>query len=223
VDTDAGRGFVLLAPAVGCALAVALLLRAERRGSRRGVALWKPLAAAGFLSAAWLWGAPDSAYGRLILLGLALCACGDVLLIPRGTGPWLALGILAFLAGHVAYAAAFFSLPQSGAALGAAAAAIALLVWRVDVWLAPHLPPGFRWPVRSYFVAIGAMGALALGAVGAGAPLSAGAGALGFMASDLSVAQVRFVAPGFRHTAWGLPLYFGSQLLLAWSSAAAGP
>jgi hypothetical protein len=67
------------------------------------------------------------------------------------------------------------------------------------------------------------MGALALGAAFAGAPLATGAGALGFMASDLSVAQARFVAPGFRHTAWGLPLYFGSQLLLAWSSAGAAP
>lgn len=216
-------GWIALLPALGCAAAVALLLAAERRGSRRGVSIWKPLAAASFLPAAWIWGATASEYGRYILLGLALCACGDLLLIPRGTGPWLALGIFAFLAGHIAYAAAFLTLPQSPVALAVAALGCALVVWRVDRWLAPHLEAGFRWPVRCYCAGIGAMAVLALGAVGAGAPLSAGAGALGFMASDLSVARQRFVAPSFAWVAWGLPLYFASQLLLAWSSAPAAP
>jgi uncharacterized membrane protein YhhN len=208
-------------PVLACAIAVALLLVADRRGSQRGVWIWKPLAAASFLLAAWQWGAPGSAYGRRILLGLALCACGDVLLIPGSLGTWLGLGIFAFLAGHLAYAAAFLSLPQAPVALGLAALGCALLIWRVDRWLAPHLEQGFLWPVRCYFAAIGAMGVLALGAVGAGAPLSAGLGALGFMASDLAVARERFVARGFVNGLWGLPLYFGSQLLLAWSSAAA--
>jgi uncharacterized membrane protein YhhN len=40
-------------------------------------------------------------------------------------------------------------------------------------------------------------------------------GAVGFYLSDLSVALDRFVSPGFTHKAWGWPLYFGSQLLLA--------
>jgi uncharacterized membrane protein YhhN len=210
-------------PALACAACVAMLLRAERRGSHRGVWIWKPLAAASFLAAAFVWGAPASPYGRLVLLGLALCACGDLLLIPRGTGAWFLLGIVAFLCGHLAYGAAFLSLPQSSVALAIAAPVCAAVLWRVDRWLAPRLTGGFRQAVRAYLVAIGAMGALALGAVGAGAPLAAGAGALGFMASDLSVAQQRFVGASFRQVVWGLPLYFGSQLLLAWSSAAAAP
>jgi uncharacterized membrane protein YhhN len=213
---------VTLAPALACAVAVALLLVAERRGSQRGIWIWKPLAAASFLAAAWVWGAPDSVYGRLILLGLALSACGDVLLIPKSDASFR-LGIGAFLCAHLAYAAAFLSLPQEPFALVPAALGSALLIWRVNRWLAPHLERAFVWPVRCYFAAIGAMGALALGAVGGGAPLSAGLGALGFMASDLSVARNRFVAPGFGNVAWGLPLYFGSQLLLAWSSASTGP
>jgi uncharacterized membrane protein YhhN len=211
---------MMLWPALTCAFSVALLLVAERRGSQRGIWIWKSLAAASFLTAAWIWGAPASTYGRWIGLGLALSACGDVLLIPRKVGPWLTLGIFAFLTGHLAYAAAFLSLPQATWALVPAALGCALLIWRVDRWLAPHLEQGFLWPVRCYFAAIGAMAVLALGAVGAGAPLSAGLGALGFMASDLSVARERFVAKGFENAAWGLPLYFGSQLLLAWSSAA---
>jgi uncharacterized membrane protein YhhN len=207
-----------LAPALACAVAVVLLLRAEARGSQRGVWIWKPLAAASFLLAGWMWGAPASEYGRRILVGLALCACGDVLLIPHSQTTFR-LGLVAFLCGHLAYAAAFLTLPVPLVVLVPAALAIALALWRVWRWLAPHLPARERVPVSAYFAAIGAMGALSLGAVAVGAPASAALGAFGFMASDLSVARERFVAPGFANSAWGLPLYFASQLLLAWSSA----
>ena len=40
-------------------------------------------------------------------------------------------------------------------------------------------------------------------------------GALAFTASDVSVARDRFVKHEFVNRAWGLPLYFGAQLLLA--------
>ena len=211
-----------LAPAIACMVAVALLLRAEARGSQRGVWIWKPLAAASFLLAGWMWGAPASEYGRRILVGLALCACGDVLLIPRSETTFR-LGLVAFLCGHLAYAAAFLTLPVAWVVLGPAALVIALALWRVWRWLAPHLPARERIPVSAYFAAIGAMGALSLGAVAVGAPVAAALGALGFMASDLSVARDRFVAKGFANAAWGLPLYFASQLLLAWSSAGTSP
>jgi hypothetical protein len=36
-----------------------------------------------------------------------------------------------------------------------------------------------------------------------------------FYASDLSVARDRFVVFRFSNRAWGLPLYFGAQLILA--------
>jgi uncharacterized membrane protein YhhN len=213
---------VKLWPALACAVAVALLLVAERRGARRGIWIWKPLAAASFLAAAWLWGAPASEYGRWILLGLALSACGDVLLIPRSDTTFR-LGLLAFLCAHLAYAAAFLTvrLDPTDFAFAVPAVAVALgLAWR---WLAPHLPDREKLPVGAYVLVIGAMGVLALCAAAAGAPLSAGVGALGFMASDVSVARDRFVAKGFVNAAWGLPLYFGSQLLLAWSSASTAP
>ncbi|HXK23784.1 MAG TPA: lysoplasmalogenase [Myxococcota bacterium] len=212
----------LAAPPIACSVAVALLLRAEARGSRRCIWIWKPLAAASFLAAAWLWGAPSSEYGRRILVGLTLCACGDVLLIPRGETSFR-LGLGAFLCGHLAYAAAFLTLPTPLPVLVPAALGIALVLWRVWRWLAPHLPARERVPVSAYFAAIGAMGALSIGAVAVGAPIAAALGALGFMTSDLSVARERFVAKGFRNAAWGLPLYFASQLLLAWSSAGTSP
>jgi hypothetical protein len=40
-------------------------------------------------------------------------------------------------------------------------------------------------------------------------------GALAFTASDVSVARDRFVKHEFVNRAWGLPLYFGAQLLIA--------
>jgi hypothetical protein len=46
-------------------------------------------------------------------------------------------------------------------------------------------------------------------------------GALAFYASDLSVARDRFVVHEFVNRLWGLPLYFGAQLVLAYSTMAA--
>ena len=50
--------------------------------------------------------------------------------------------------------------------------------------------------------------------VAADAP-AIGAGALLFAISDVSVARDRLVCPEFANSVWGLPLYFGAQLLLA--------
>jgi len=45
-------------------------------------------------------------------------------------------------------------------------------------------------------------------------------GAFAFYLSDLAVARQRFVAKSFWNKAWGLPLYFGAQLILAWTTGA---
>ena len=42
--------------------------------------------------------------------------------------------------------------------------------------------------------------------------------AVAFYVSDVSVARDRFVAPGFGNRIWGLPLYYGAQLLFALST-----
>lgn len=217
-----GPGWSAWLPWLASAAFVALLLRAERRAERRGVWLWKPLASAAFLAAALLWGAGATTYGRWILVGLGLSACGDLLLIPSGDS-FFRLGLVAFLCAHLAYAAAFLSVPPAGAAVALAVPVVALVTSGVWRWLAPHLPARERWPVGAYFLVIAAMGVLALGAVAAGAPFTAAAGALAFMASDVSVARERFVSPGFVNSAWGLPLYFAAQLLLAHSAAATIP
>lgn len=205
-----------------CALAVAALLAAERRHSQRGKWLAKPLASAAFVGTALVSGALDSGYGLLVLAGLCLCVAGDVLLIPEGRPAVFRAGLFAFLAGHVGFVAAFLTQPLHlvWLAIGAAALAVALAgVWR---WLRPSLSPGMRGAVLAYLVVIGTMSSLALSLAGAGGPATVAAGALAFTASDVSVARDRFVHAGFFNRAWGLPLYYCAQLLIALSPAAVG-
>ena len=71
----------------------------------------------------------------------------------------------------------------------------------------------------AYLAVIGVMCALALAFTGAGGPVTVAVGALAFAASDLSVARDRFVHQDFFNRAWGLPLYYCAQLLLALSPA----
>jgi uncharacterized membrane protein YhhN len=202
-------------------LAVVALLAAEWRGSRAAVWLAKPLASLGFVAIAWLSGALDSAYGRTILLGLCLCALGDVLLIPRANGKPFLLGIASFALGHAAYAYAFYARGVRLWPSLIAFAAMIVIVGFVLRWLSDRLPADMRVPVRVYMGVIASMVALAVGAsVSTGDP-RIGIGALVFAASDLSVARERFVRPSLANLLWGLPLYYAAQWLLAWSCAVA--
>jgi uncharacterized membrane protein YhhN len=72
-------------------------------------------------------------------------------------------------------------------------------------------------PVRSYTFVITLMVIAAFGARGAGAPVLLPLGASLFYLSDLSVAAGQFVQPAFPNYVWGLPFYFGGQVLLAMS------
>lgn len=200
-----------------CAAAVAGLLVAERRASQVGKWLTKPVASAAFMAVAVISGALESDYGRLILLGLGLCLLGDVLLIPEGRLAVFRAGVFAFLAGHLAFAAAFLTQPRSLAWLAAAAVALALALAGVWRWLSPRLPEDMRRPVQAYFLVIGVMTALACATSGAGGPPIVAAGAIAFTASDIAVARDRFVRQEFTNRAWGLPLYYFAQVLLALS------
>jgi uncharacterized membrane protein YhhN len=196
------------------AAAVAGLLAAEGRGWQPGVWLFKPLASAAFLWAALAWGALDTGYGRAVLAALALGALGDVLLIPRGRRAFLA-GLVAFLLGHVGFASAFLTRPFSPAAAGVAAVGMILFGWAVLRWLRPHLPARLAGPVAAYVVVIGVMVVTASGASFGTGRAAFLVGAVMFALSDLSVARRRFVERRFREAAWGLPLYFAAQFVLA--------
>jgi uncharacterized membrane protein YhhN len=198
-----------------CLAACAALLGAEYAGSRVGIWISKPLAAAAYIGAALAAGAPATLYGRFLLLGLSLSWLGDLLLIPqKRASPFLA-GLVSFLLAHVAFAVAF---SLHGISLGAlvvsaclaGAGGVAILRW---LW--PHLDGVFRWAVPTYTVVIAAMVTLGGSAAAATGSLAIAVGAWLFAISDVSVASNRLVEPSFRTAAWGLPMYFTAQLVLA--------
>jgi uncharacterized membrane protein YhhN len=204
-----------LGPIAICATAVAGLLVAERRGSRSGLWLAKPVASAAFVWLGLESGALDSTYGQFVLAGLVLCMLGDLLLIPLGRPGVFRAGLFAFLLGHVAFSAAFLTQPLSPVGLVAAGASLAVFIFLVMRWLGRHVTADMVVPVRAYMVVIGVMSALACAMTAAGGPWQVAAGALAFTASDVSVARDRFVRHEFTNRAWGLPLYYGAQLLIA--------
>lgn len=202
-------------PAWGCLVCVGVLVVAELRQAQGLRVLSKVGAAALMVLCAVVGGAGGSAAGRRILVGLALSAGGDVCLLSRSRPAFMA-GLSLFLLAHLAYAAAALTL---GAPLWLAVVVsvplwfVARRVWR---WLSPHVPSALRIAVLAYMVAISAMVALALATTLAGhAPPRFAAGAILFFVSDLAVARERFVVGSVVNKLWGLPAYFGGQLLIA--------
>ena len=174
----------------------------------------KALASIGFVALALTRGAIADGYGRLVLVGLIAGLAGDLLLELRAAAGFL-LGLGAFLIGHLAYTAAFALDHPDWALTALAAGALAVFGVGVAKWLKPHLNSSLRVPVLIYIVVILAMTAVGIGLVDH--RLLASVGAVCFLASDLAVARDRFVQPGFVNSAWGLPLYYLGQILLAWS------
>jgi uncharacterized membrane protein YhhN len=196
-------------------VAVAGLLFAQYRDARLGVWIAKPLASTGFIGAALAAGALGSTYGQAVLVALALCWLGDVLLIPRGASPVFRAGLVSFLLGHIAYGAAFILRGVDTGACVATAVILLFLAISVLRWLLPHVSGSMRVPVYAYVVVISAMVALAAGTVSAHGDARIFVGALGFFVSDLAVARERFVISTFWNGAWGRPLYYAAQLILA--------
>jgi uncharacterized membrane protein YhhN len=223
-----------LAGATAVLLAV-LLVGEQRTAGWRGWA--KAAASAGFIAVAVAAGATHTAYGVWVLVALSLGWVGDVSLVSERR-LWFLAGLGAFLVAHLGYIGAFATLrPNLLVALPVAAALLvpAALVAR---WLWPHLEADMRGPVLAYIAVITAMVATAAGTVAGADPtgpslifLTAGqpwphsawkaavmTAAVAFYLSDVSVARDRFVAPGFGNRIWGLPLYYGAQVLFALST-----
>ena len=205
-----------LAGSVFVGVMVLALLLAERRQSRLLRWVTKPLASAGFLVAAVGAGALDGRYGMTVLVALALCWLGDLLLIPESMVTFQ-LGLASFLAGHVCFAVAFVREGVDWRWAAGAAVVVCALAIVVGRWLLPHVERKMRPPVLAYIVVISCMVALAVGTVVAhGRPLILIA-AITFFCSDLAVARDTFVKKEFVNRLWGLPVYYGACLLFAWS------
>jgi uncharacterized membrane protein YhhN len=136
-------------------------------------------------------------------------------------------GLVSFLLGHVFYAAAFFHVAGFNQWTGIGLAICALAGTGVFLWLRPHLG-SMKIPVICYILVISAMVVGAWSMAGAGelkpaGRLSAFAGALGFYVSDIFVARQRFLKTDFVNRLIGLPLYYGGQFMLAFSTGWLSP
>src|SRR5262245_58725040 len=85
---------------VACLISLLALLVCEKRKSRRGRAIAKPLASSAFVALAFSLGALESPYGRTMLGAFLFSWLGDILLIPEST-LWFRLGLFSFLIGHL--------------------------------------------------------------------------------------------------------------------------
>lgn len=176
----------------------------------------KIVASVGFLSVAYLGGALQSTYGKILLLGLALSLLGDAFLIGESRQAFLA-GLAAFLLAHVAYVASFLVHGVNLRWMSAAALPVVAIGIFVSLWLAPHTPAELTLPVQLYTAVISAMVIAAVGTRGKGGSILILIGAVLFFLSDLSVASLRLLQTDFPHYVWGLPLYYAGQLCLALS------
>ncbi|CAO3594698.1 unnamed protein product [Absidia cylindrospora] len=203
-------------------VALPLLLISEHHRVRAGTWIFKPLASAGFLLSA-VTNNPtgrdvmaSSPYGKSVLLGLALGAIGDVLLIPKSG--FLA-GLGSFLLGHLTLVYAF-TLHDGGTNMKFATTALAatsVTAGIVGRWLLPKIKdPIMRRAVLVYMTVISGMVVTASASYSsAKLPHHQLIGALMFYLSDLFVAREEFSGKS-RWNQWiGLPLYYGGQILLA--------
>lgn len=196
-------------------LLLALLVTALLVAIRRGAFPLEVVAKAGasgllVVLALGRW-EPGDPFATRMLVGLAVCALGDLLLLGERSFP---AGLVAFLLGHLGYLAAFASrsplsewplLPLAPLLAVAAGAAL---------WLWPHLGR-LHVPVALYIAAISAMTWGAVATVMADTVRwTAAPGAVLFLLSDLAVARHRFVNRAFVNRAAGLPAYYLGQLLL---------
>lgn len=176
----------------------------------------KIVASTAYLALALQLNATASAYGQLILMALGLSWVGDVFLLSQKSRLFL-LGLASFLLAHLFFAVAFASLPTSVTALVAGLVLMSCLGIAVLAWLWGHLKAFYRVAVTAYVTAIVAMCTLAISASAASGTWMLAVGAVIFAISDVAVARNRFVAPGANNKLWGLPLYYGAQIILTCS------
>lgn len=203
-----------------CLVACAALMYAEYRGFGALRVGAKLVASSAFVILA-LPALGMGPFQNWMVLGIVLGAIGDAALLGRSNRAFLG-GLAAFLGGHVAYVIALAQLESPTywiiyagrlGILALAGGAIALS------WLWQHLG-AFKVPVVIYVAAIVAMvvGAFAVQSTG-GLPAPErdylALGAALFFLSDLAVARDKFVTRELRNKAWGLPAYYGAQLLIA--------
>lgn len=157
-------------------------------------------------------------FAQLIGAGLIFGSAGDLLLDLVSLWPTsFLIGLVAFLAGHVCYCAAFFQQPRRFPAV-----ALPLLLAPIGLVyiLWPHLPADMRIPVIAYASVIATMAVLAVSlrtdaaaGVTTAAARNAALGALVFVISDSILAIDRFRSPLPLGKLCVMLTYYAAQLL----------
>jgi len=125
---------------------------------------------------------------------------------------------VSFLLGHVSYSIAFIVRGQELMPILGGMVLLIPIGIKVFFWLRSSAPEEMIKAILAYIIVITTMATFAIGAVSAGAPWFLIPGVLAFYCSDLAVARDRFVSAGFINRAWGLPLYYLGQILIALSA-----
>lgn len=197
------------------------LLFFAKKESTRGAIMTKPLLSALFVLTALSVPHANPNYYGLILAGLLFCMAGDVLLIFFQSKKLFLAGLVSFLAGHVPYSIAFFSMGSPGTpAVIIALLCIAISV-TVFIWLRPYLG-AMIIPVIAYIAIITLMVIGAASLVGNEHLSFTGralvfCGAILFYVSDIFVARHRFVKKEYLNRLAGLPMYYTAQFMIAYS------
>lgn len=182
---------------------------ADWKGYRRFVLITKIAASTSFLLLGALGPGPAN-YAKLVVVALAFSWIGDVLLVSR-TKTALIGGIGAFLIAHLAYTAAFSTIPLNAWGFAAGFIGWSFVAVLLILWLWPHLDEHYRIAVAVYSVAIVLMVSFAAATLSS---LIAFAACL-FAVSDISVARDRFIDRSVSNKIWGIPLYYLAQVLFA--------
>eukprot|EP00211_Chloroparvula_japonica_P014443 CAMPEP_0119120610 /NCGR_PEP_ID=MMETSP1310-20130426/1578_1 /TAXON_ID=464262 /ORGANISM="Genus nov. species nov., Strain RCC2339" /LENGTH=254 /DNA_ID=CAMNT_0007110097 /DNA_START=25 /DNA_END=789 /DNA_ORIENTATION=- len=176
-----------------------------------------------------------SIYATLVMVGLVLGFFGDVFLVFGDIDFWFLCGLVSFLAGHLAYVAAFVYLlyvsPTDTVALlatpelVATLAGIALFSFHIYLYFRPLLRDLYMECV-AYILIITSM-LLSAAALSFDTYYSAEfryqilAGSVAFYISDIFVGRSKFMGVSAFNTCMCLPLYYGGQFALGFSAALA--
>lgn len=209
--------YCILLTIVGIALT--LVAQWKRLPTLHG--LGKTMASVAFIALAFLCDAAHHTVGIVLLVALIFCAIGDLALIGRKQVFFLG-GLVAFLLGHVIYVVLFVMVGMeynslNWPALIVGGLAVGSLTGFVYTKLRAHIPPNLLWPTRVYMVVISIMVMLAWGIGSTPQLILLPVGASLFYFSDLFVARDRFVHPTILNRCFGLPIYYGAQLIFAYS------
>ncbi|MCC6489886.1 MAG: lysoplasmalogenase [Candidatus Hydrogenedentes bacterium] len=140
---------------------------------------YKMAASTSFVATAWLAGAKQTLYGKILLAGLIFSWWGDYFLIGGSQGRFLA-GLVSFFLAHVAYCAAYYVRGTDMYLTASTGAVLILPALFLGPWIWPGVPVELRVPVVAYLIVISAMVALAVGTWGQPGSVLIIAGALLF-------------------------------------------